>query len=334
MEREHKAHVFEVDMEKEQLELTVTKVAPEGLGFGDGTISGKERLDSLGGDVLTKIEELAGSPQILVPVSVGKDGEPIDDDGCGDGREAVRIFLGTQEKSRSLNRSKVFGGGVTMLASSVIGLGRAAGQRLRQVFSGSMSTLAEKKIGFGAHTGHAHGPNCGCGAIDQAPAIVQNALTYEEGIRGAIDGLGVDATGLDDVFDNFRSYAAETKGQDYSGADVMGEIIDNGKIVVKELGDDHKEVVILLNMAEGYTVDQDQVRQLTDGEAQAFAVDVWRMQQLVERVYKGEPEEVLHRAFLSELVYTLSTAGTLTKGDLPVYVIDQATADIPEPVAV
>lgn len=335
MEREREAHVFEHDMNTDKLELSITAVAPEGLGFGDGTISGKERLEALDKDTLSKIEELAGSPRILVPVSVGKDGEPIDDDGCGDGRGVRRTFMGNEEKSKSLNRPKVFGGGVTMTASTVIGLGRAGDTSLQDLFSESMGTLAEKGIGFGAHTDiHAHGPNCGCGAIDKAPVILEKAIAFESQIRGVISKLGIETEGLDDVYDNFRSYAGKIKGQEYSGARVMGEIVDNGKIVVKELDDDHKEVVILLNMVEGYTVDQDQVRQLTDGKAQAFAVDVWRMQQLVDRVYQDEPEEVRHQAFLSELVYTLATAGTLTKGDLPVYAIDQAKAAVPEPVAV
>lgn len=331
---EHEVHVFRGDMKKDELELNVTKVAPEGLGFGSGTISGQERLMALGDELVARIDALIDSPPILVQVSLDKDGQPLDDDGCGDGRGVQRVLLGTVEKTRSLDRSKVFGGGVTMITAARIGLGEIGNQPLQQAFSDSMGVLAERKIGFGAHTDtHAHGPNCGCGAIDKAPAIIQNALTFEAQIRGTIAALNIDANGLDDVYDNFRSYAGQLDGQEYSGAQVMGEIIDNGKIVVKELADTHKEVVILLNMVEGHTVDQDQIRQLTDGQAQAFAVDVWRVVQLANRVYADQPESVRNQAFLSELVYTLATAGTLTKGDLPVYVIDKVSTPQPEPVA-
>jgi len=50
---------------------------------------------------------------------------------------------------------------------------------------------------------------------------------------------------------------------------------------------------------------------------QVFAVDVWRMKQLAEKMNNTPADQ--QRAFLSELVYTLSVTATLTIGDLPVY---------------
>lgn len=304
------------------IEIEAINVAPEGLGFGEGGISMAARRDELGAEMLRKIDALVASPEILVPVSTDKDGAMLDDDGCGDGRSVARVFEGTEERGKSLHRPKAFGGGAAMAAATHIGLGAAEGKTLREVFSMGIASLRDKMIGFGAHTDtHAHGENCGCGAIDKAPTIVGNALKFQAQIRGSIEALGIDTTGLDEVEAAYAALADSDLGA-YAGADVMGEIIDNGKIV-KELDDDHKEVIVILNLVEGYTVDQEKIRAASNNGAQAFAVDVWRVRQLADLLYDDQPEDVRHKAFLSELVYTLATAGTLTSGDLPVYVVSR-----------
>ncbi len=311
--------IFSAERDQQDMQTETILLAPNGLGYGEGGISYEARAEELGQEGTSKIDELIRSDEILVPVSTNIQGEMIDDDGCGDGRGFARVFQGAKEKLKSLHRPKVFGGGVTMTVAAEIGLGNANGKTLRQTFSKGISTLRDKMIDFGAHTDTlAHGNNCGCGAIDKAPTILANTVKYREQIRGSIEALGVDTTGLDEVEANYADYASSELGE-YGGSDVMKEIVDNGKIV-KELHDDHKEVAVVLNLIEGYTVDQEKVRSATDGKAQVFAVDVWRVKQLADRVYYQESEAVRHKAFLSKLVYTLATAATLTAGDLPVYI--------------
>jgi hypothetical protein len=300
-------------------DLEVNRIT-DGLGYGEGGISHQARRDEVGTETLQKVEELITGPEILVEVSTDKQGQPLDDDGCGDGRKVHRVFEGGVEKRKSLHRSKVFGGGATMASAMQIGSGQATGMSLQSVFSQSLGMLRDKMIDFGGHTDtNAHDGSCGCGAIDKAPTIVQNAVKFEAEIRGSIQALKVDDEGLDEVFGAYRDYATEIEGQDYAGAAVMDEIMDNGKIV-KELDDKHKEMYVVLNTIEGYTVNQEKVREASDEAAQIFAVDVWRNQQLADRLFADQPEDVRHKAFLSELVYTLATAATLTKGDLPVFV--------------
>jgi hypothetical protein len=327
MERE--MDIFSGERNLPKMDIEVNKVAPEGLGFGEGSISLEARRNELSDETLSNIESAVGTADILVPVSTDKDGKMIDDDGCGDGRSVGRIFEGSEERNKSLDRPKVFGGGVMMAAAARIGLGEAAGRPVRQTVSDSISMLRDKMIGFGAHTDtHAHGEKCGCGAIDNAPAIIGSAVKFKDQIRASIEALGIDTTGLDEVEASYAQYASSELG-DYAGTDVMNEIINNGKIV-KELDDNHKEVIVILNTVENHTVDQEKVREVSGNQAQAFAVDVWRVKQLADRLYDGASDEVKHKAFLSELVYTLSTAGVLTKGDLPVYVISKQ----PEAIAV
>ncbi|MGF7228485.1 MAG: cadmium-containing carbonic anhydrase [Candidatus Saccharibacteria bacterium] len=273
-------------------------------------------------DLQALTDEAIHSANILVAVDKDDEGDMLDDDGCGDGRSVALIFTRAGKTfKRSLNRPKVFGGGAIMTAATRIGLGNA-GNSLNETIDDSIDQLADREVNFGAHTdNHAHGENCGCGAIDKAPLIMQAAAHFRGEIAATIAFLGVDTEGLDEVQNSYANYADRVEGQPYSGRQVMDMIIDNGKIV-KELADGHLETRVLLNMVEGYTVDQERVREATDGRAQVFAVDVWRLKQIAEKLYDDPAEQ--QRAFLSELVYTLATAAVLTKGDLPVYAIQHA----------
>lgn len=326
-------------------EVEVSKIT-DGLGFGEGGISHNDRTD-VEPELKAKVEAIIQSDEILVAVDTDKDGVMLDDDGCGDGRGVKNIFEGVVERFKSLNRAKVFGGAPAMVASAAVGLGMAKGKKLVAVFEGGINSLKDKMIGFGGHTDeHAHGPNCGCGAIDKAPQAIANAVKYESEIRSTIEALGISDDGLDDVYADYRDYAAEIAGDGtYQGVEVMSQVVESGK-VVKKLADAHNEMYIVLNTKRGMTVNQELIRRVSDGKIQVFGVDVWRMQDLAARLYDNEtvvtlhPEldeaqlalktaEYQHKAFLSELVYTLGVAATLTKGDLPVY----AVSDVPQLVA-
>src|SRR3990167_4063872 len=197
-------------------DLTVTKIA-EGLGWGDGSISVEGRLsdpaDPLTPEILQKVERKIDSDDILVPVDTDDDGQPVEDDGCGDGRPVKRIFRGLKQLKRSLHRVKVFGGGATMTTAAEIGLGHASDNKLGQVFSQAISILKRLDIHYGAHTDtHAEGKDGGCGAIDKAPQIVEGAVKFEDNIRGAINllnGDDFDENDLDAVFSNYSNYSKE-----------------------------------------------------------------------------------------------------------------------------
>jgi hypothetical protein len=320
--------------------VKVTKIV-DGLGFGKGSISHDDRTDVDAG-LLAKVEAAVTSEDILVPVDKDKSGNMLDDDGCGDGRGVRRVLEGaTKEHSRSLNRAKVFGGGSAMVAAIFIGIGKAKGKTLSEIFTMAIASLHERFASFGAHTDtHAQGDNTGCGAIDKAPAIIINAVEFQREISGAIASLGIDISGLDAIFSRYQDFAARVQGQTYIANEVMQEIASKGKII-KELDADHREMYIVLNTKYGYTVNQRLIREVSDGKVQVFAVDVWRLQELVRKLYPIDlaAEESLqqktldtqHIAFLAELVYTLSVAATLTKGDLPVYVVSEVHESAAEP---
>jgi hypothetical protein len=302
-----------------QPKIKVTRIL-KGFEFGHGKISGVAAKT----DVLNIVDKaIYNNPEILVPIDLDDDGSPIADDGCGDGRAVLTIFSLDKEYKRSLNRSKVFGGSATMATACSIGLGEGVGCSLNELFELSIKKLDHSGLDFGAHTDeHMHGQNCGCGAIDKAPQILFATLKYEIPIRGAVTILSDDTRGLNKVYGHFRHYVQSLASEpDYSGRRVMDKILNsNGNRIVKQLGGDHKECRIVLNTVRGFTVNQKLIRKLTDDEAQIFAVDVWRMQDIAQQLYDSEADR--HEALISEIIYTVATAAVLTKGDLPVDLIE------------
>lgn len=320
------------EMESHVREYEVTKIV-DGLGIGDGNISLLERVNNadhphkIDSEIVNDVESIINSDEILVAVDLDENGQPVEDDGCGDGRGVKFIYKGKNRLKRSLNRAKVFGGGVTMGVAAVIGAGKAFGRRLGSVFSDTIHEFEDQGIAFGAHTDeHAEGANCGCGAIDKSPVIVANAVKYQDEITDAIkllSGGTIDQPQLQRVFSNYTAYSKEIAVDDsFSGRQVADEIMEKHK-VIKELEGPHLETHVVINTVEGYTVNQGLIRRKTQDKAQVFAVDEWRIRQIAAKRYPDDPE-ASSEAYLSMLVYTLATAATLTKGDLPVYVVSKA----------
>lgn len=305
----------DAERKEEPMDINIQRVS-EGLGFGEGAISHAERAD-VSPETRARVEAFIASPDILVPVEA-------DDDGCGDGRETGIIYEGAEIRKRSLHRAKVFGAGSVMAAAARIGLGHAGESSLYEVLDAAKSTLVDRGLTYGAHTGkHANDEKSDCGAVDKAPIIITNVEKYRQPIAGTIAALGVDTAGLEEVIDAFGQYGRDIQGQEYYGAQVVDSIRREGR-VVKELNGEHLEMYIVLNNVAGKTVNQEKVRAISGGEVQVFAVDLWRLTELAETLYpeeKGFSDADRHEALLGELVYTLGTAATLTKGDLPVYMV-------------
>ncbi|HEX5796993.1 MAG TPA: hypothetical protein VFX86_01235 [Candidatus Saccharimonadales bacterium] len=321
--------------QKTMTDYNVIKLAPEGLRYGKGGISVEKRLadpeDDLTPEIMGLVEEEISSGPILIPISRDKAGRTLTDDGCGDGRAVNRIMRGVEFLKKSYNRAKVFGGGLTMGVAAEIGLGKAK-RGIKSLYKSAARAFRDKGLDYGAHTDEgSNDKKCGCGAIDNAPAIVGNVDEYREFIKENVLALGevfgeTDEPATDEVISNFIDYDRQQSNEDHSGTEVM-EVVAEEEKVVKELDSKlgHREVAIVLNLMEGMTVDQEAVRRASGGVAQVFAVDVPRLYKIANRRYNDPADR--KKAVLSMLVYTLSTAATLTDGTLPVYVVKQKTSD-------
>jgi hypothetical protein len=143
---------------------------------------------------------------------------------------------------------------------------------------------------------------------------------------GVINDTESDAT-FETIIANNAAMCEANEGRPFSGRRVMETIKNAGK-VIKHLIEGHNERRIVLNTVEGYTVNQQIVRDATGERVQIFATDMWRLRQISESLYTDPAEQ--RKAFISMVVYTLGVAATLTKGDLPVYVVSGAS--VPAPV--
>lgn len=321
----------------------VTVITKDGVGFGDGSIGTATRLER--GDLTAEavdaaIDIVCTSEQAFVDVDPA-----ITDDGCGDGRPVVETWVTDDEGneihySKSYARAKLFGGGLVVGASMwrAINGTPEAGMTVLGDRSLVASELEKRGIKFGAHCdSHASGDACGCGAIDQYPAISAYVVKYKQQILDTLkavfykDAYGDVEPAVEQVIASYELLAAnETYFSNASGAQTM-DLLADVKTVIKKLDGEHKEAIVVLNDVEGTTLDQPRMGELLRSRGvtesvQAFAVDTWR-----GRMYADALAQIAHEHGVSEdigylkqvayadfLIRTLAVAAKLTAGDLPV----------------
>ena len=332
----------EVDEEFKEIIAHNVTLAPEGLAFGDGTISVRARLlaEQLHEhDVTIGREIIHEDPDVFRPVD-----PDAHDDGCGDGRSVIAIYRydtdgNRQDYAKSRCRAKLFGGGLAASASMYRAVAGPAvhGETVlgdREFMAGQLEVLG---IEHGAHTdAHAEGENCGCGAIDKYQPITENIVVFEEQIVATLRALYGDAfednaSAIEQVLANYRALAKN--GQYFangSGKQTMSLLEKKGAII-KQLGGEHREGLVVLNDVEGTTLDQPmfdkKLRERgVEAELQVFIVDTWRGRMYAAAVAKvaqetgvsDNPQQAERLAYADFLIRTLAVAATLTGGDLPV----------------
>ncbi|NCU29064.1 hypothetical protein EOM60_00435 [Candidatus Saccharibacteria bacterium] len=333
-------------IELESPPAVVELIAPYGLGFGEGKIGVRQRIEQgdLSAEVLSFVHELlTENPESFKSVNANGDG-------CGDGRwgtKLVRLLAravgGYAPSSTDVPtlRAKVFGGGLAVASSmwrSITG-SPTDSQTVGKDRKFMIGKLKKRGFSHGAHTdSHAEGGKCGCGAIDNYPLITSNVTNYRDKILETLGALYGDkfndnqeavaqALGVYGAIKDNKEYFADAGGKTF-----MEEILSTGA-VVKQLEGDHAEVVIVLNDVPGTTLDQMFIANSVKerfGEsqvAQAFSVDIWRGKEIADTAAKIALEEdanldyeTVHKlAFADFLIRTLAVSATLTAGDLPVY---------------
>jgi hypothetical protein len=331
-------------LEREQAHEVVC-VAENGLGFGEGSISVEQRIDNgemSRRDLQIGAEIIASDPDVFVTTDID-----AVDDGCGDGRQAARIFRIIDEKTgemeefnKSRRRAKLFGGGL-VVASSMWRAISGPTQHQETVLGDRKfitGELAQLNIEYGAHTdNHAKGDACGCGAIDKYPEITMNALKYRANIEATLkvlygESYAENMPAIESVFATYQAVCEdETYFSNAAGQTTM-DLIKNNGAVVKELSDQHLEAYVVLNDIEGTTFDQrkfdTKLRNAgVESEPQVFVVDIWRGRMYADAVAKIAAENIPNidiedarkKAYADFLIRTLAVSSTLTAGDQPVH---------------
>jgi hypothetical protein len=331
-------------LEREQ-QYEVVCLAENGLGFGEGSISVEQRIGNCElsrEDLKVGVDIITNDPEVFSKID-----SDASDDGCGDGRQAARIFRIIDEKTgemeefnKSRRRAKLFGGGLVVASSMwrVIS-GPTHHQETvlgdRQFISEKLSQL---DIQYGAHTdNNAKGEASGCGAIDQYPKITMNALKYRSSIEATLRALYGESyeenmPAIESVFATYQAISDdETYFSNAAGKTTMDLIKQDGA-VVKELSNQHLEAYVILNDIEGTTFDQRKFdaklqKAGVTSEPQAFVIDTWRgrmyadaaAQIAVENIPGVDYEEARKKAYADFLIRTLAVSATLTAGDQPVH---------------
>lgn len=341
----HEGESFPMAEREHEQESEIQILAPNGLGFGEGSISTTAQISR--GELSREaidigLEIITTHPEVFVNVDVD-----AHDDGCGDGRPAAKVFRlidsatgkVTEYFNRSRRRAKVFGGG--LIAASSMWRTVSGNPDNGETVLGDRTFIAgklkERGVEFGAHTdSHAKGDVSGCGAIDKYPLITANAVKYKENILGVLKALYGDeyADNEGSIEAAFGSYETLARQEGYfsnaNGKATMDLILDEGAIV-KELDKDHMEDFIVVNDIEGTTFDQRTLDRLLKErgvleEAQAFVVDTWRGRMYadavtdiaLENLEAVDAKEVRKIAYADFLIRTLAVSATLTQNDLPV----------------
>lgn len=307
-------------------QVRIEKIS-DGIGFGSGAISRLAIEADASPELPDRMHVALTDPALLQPISQDKDGRPIQDDGCGDGRRVGYTYAEHQLRRTSLLRPKVFGGGLAQVSAARIGLGGEDGSSITELADKSHADIRTAGMEYGGHTvvtlgTHQHGSGCGC--WDEFPEAVRATGQYASRIA-PLAGLLMDATvSLDpgsqddlqapEVFANFRRFG-EQPHDDHDGSQIIKGMFERG-VVVKALLGDHLETDTVINMVAGFTADQELPRQRSAGQAGIFSVDGWRMAALANGLYEPVDRQ---RALLSMYAFTLGVAATLAAGDQRVW---------------
>lgn len=303
----------------------IEEIAPEGLGYGSGNISGLVRIETLEGNTRMShdlITEIVQDEKLLQEVNSV-------DDGCSDGRHADSFLMQSSNSSSQTipSRQKLFGGGATMVMASLLGNASMLDEtdNLNGIYKKSMDMLDENGIEFGGHTAlGTESSKSGCGAIDFAPEIISNIYQERTLLKKSIESLmdpSVNEDYLDfvieDIATNCAKFSKDFSNTSFNRREVLNDYIDRKKVVA-ELDGAHQEAFIVVNIdIDNMTLNQQRVRDVSGGIIQAFAMDIPRAKFICDKLY-AEPD-AKKIGLIAMLLYSFSTASILTKGDLPVF---------------
>ena len=220
--------------------------------------------------------------------------------------------------------AKAAGGTNTVAAGLALSGKSNPGEKASQHVSRVANELQARGKRVGDHVAaEIHGDpeiECGCGAADKEDAALVYIAAYRDNLRDFIRSLGIEVD--DELSEEIGLQAQRLVDEGYAageGRNVVDAIKQvGGEDSVEVLEGDHKEVVAVLNLIAGTTLDKDKVRELLGDDVQAFGVDVWAIKQNADE-FASDPAEA-HKLFVSMLYYNLGVAAVLCNASLRVAV--------------
>lgn len=178
------------------------------------------------------------------------------------------------------------------------------------------SFLRQAGYAVGGHDAdHATGEGCGCGAEDKFKDLLDFIHAEGAAVRDVVGGiasaLGIDIP--DELHDHIVSRAGllSTSGYVSTGSQLRAAFVDatGDKNAVRTLTGPHNEVVLVVNLDAGVTLDRARIRAEFGDKYQAFNVDVPALQ-AAAKALSLTPEEA-NAKLIAMLYYNVATAAVL-----------------------
>jgi hypothetical protein len=166
--------------------------------------------------------------------------------------------------------------------------------------------LVEQGQPVGVHADtHASGEHSGCGANDKLPMVYAMMVKKAEKIRelaAAILGKDVPQEIHDMIVSRATSRVLFSPGDQVRAAVVETA----GDSASETLEGAHQEIVAVVNLIPGTTLDRDKLEAETDGTKQAFNVDAWAFEESARVI--SESDDDIDAKVIAMTYYNLATA--------------------------
>lgn len=166
-------------------------------------------------------------------------------------------------------------------------------------------TAQNQPVGVHADT-HASGENSGCGANDRLPEIYAVMVKKAEHIRELAE-LILGKAIPQHTHDMIMARATE-RALFSSGSSVKSAVTAvAGEHASETLEGGHQEIVAIINMVSGTTLDRDELELETVGKYQAFNVDGWSFEASA-RAISAPDDDMIDAKVVALTYYNLATA--------------------------
>lgn len=177
-------------------------------------------------------------------------------------------------------------------------------------YANALDVLKREEYDVGGHTDdHASGDKSGCGAADRLPEIYQKIAHNGEWIREqaeAILGHEIDEETHQMLVSNAAQRVQFDSGTKISETLNKSNDITDADTMNEQLEGSHNEVIAVINLIEGTTLDRDSLRAAFGDELQAFNVDGWSFAHAADKTSLDSDE--VNEKVAAMTYYNLATA--------------------------
>lgn len=192
---------------------------------------------------------------------------------------------------------------------------------MNDALSETIERLQAKNLPIGGHNDdHSPEDKTGCGANDQMANIYGIISRKGDAIRQILAPLGVDVS--DEIHEHITGAAAD-RGVFTDPTELEQTLDKADEDAIDTLEGSHNEIVILLNLRDGTTLDHTAAAEELGGEThEAFCVDLWALHDTATALADNpSDQEEVARLHAALLYWNVATAYALCSSEIDVAVV-------------